>query len=347
MLSLTRAMNRMDREERLYKAALGCYLAAIAAIQEYPLETEPEASRAYRTALREIHSEVCETREAEVLERSREKLCGILKDHYSSAAAAASGKDEDLRAVMAALGEAAQLLGRQHVGHAEKLRQFTNRLQSSEKVTDLGQMRRQIVSHVADLRAIGAAAQKDSEKTISMLQSQLEEFGKRLDNAERRASLDGLTGLLNRGEGEIRVSRIVAAGQLACAILVDLNRFKKINDSWGHSAGDQVLKTCARIMTEQIRPGDMVCRWGGDEFLLILRCEESEARERARLLQDRLRVPQKIVVLGKIYEVRASASIGVTGLRENETAEDFVARVDAEMYRDKHSAPERAQTHAG
>ena len=54
MLSLTRAMNRMDREERLYKAALGCYLAAIAAMQEYPLETEPEASRAYRTALREI-----------------------------------------------------------------------------------------------------------------------------------------------------------------------------------------------------------------------------------------------------------------------------------------------------
>jgi diguanylate cyclase (GGDEF)-like protein len=78
-----------------------------------------------------------------------------------------------------------------------------------------------------------------------------------------------------------------------------------------------------------------VCRWGGDEFLLILQCGEAAAAERAKTLKEKLRVPQKIVMLGKIIEIVTSASVGVTQLRQGETVEDFVARADAEMYRDK------------
>jgi len=328
-------MNRMDREERLYKSALGCYLAVISLMQEYPLEAEPEVSGAYKSALREILAEVVDTREPDVLERSCQTLTGVLRDYYSSATELASGKTEDLRAVMSALAEAAQLLGQQQEGNAEKLRDFTNRLQETEKVTDLGRMRRQIMSHVASLRAIGDAAQRESILTLSALQSQLVEFSNRLDNAEQRACLDALTGLLNRGEGELRLGRMIGAGRTACALMVDLNRFKQINDSWGHSTGDQVLKTCARILADQIRAGDLACRWGGDEFLLILQCGEAIAAERAKTLKEKLRVPQKIVVLGKIIEISTSASVGVTELREGETVEDFVARADAEMYRDK------------
>jgi len=335
MLSLARTINRMDREERLYRTALGCYLAAIALLQEYPLEADAEVSRTYKSVLRQIQTDVSDSREPEVLERSREALSGTVRDYSDKAAAIAAGKVDDLRAVMDALAEAAQLLGQQHAGHADKLRQFTNRLQESEKVTDLGRMRRQIISHVADLRAIGDVAQKENNQALSTLQSQLLEFSKRLDNAEERACTDGLTGLLNRGEGEIRLGRIVASGRTACAILVDLNGFKQINDAWGHSAGDQVLKTCARLLTEQTRVGDMVCRWGGDEFLVVLQCGEAVARERVKALKDRLRIPQKIVVLGKIFEITATASIGVTELRTNETAEELIARVDAEMYQDK------------
>ena len=335
MLSLTRAMNRMDREDRLYKSALGCYLAVISLMLEYPLEADPEVFRAYKETLREIQAEVADTRESDVLDRSCRTLAGVLRDYYVSATELASGKTEDLRAVMSALAEAAQLLGQQQEGNAEKLKDFTNRLQETEKVTDLGRMRRQIMSHVASLRAIGDASQRESIQALSALQSQLVEFSNRLDNAEQRACLDALTGLLNRGEGELRLNRIIGAGRTACAIMVDLNRFKQINDSWGHSAGDQVLKTCARILADQIRAGDLACRWGGDEFLLILQCGETIATERAKTLRERLRVPQKIVMLGKISEISTSASVGVTELRAGETLEDFVARADAAMYRDK------------
>ena len=113
-------MNRMDREDRLYKSALGCYLAVISLMQEYPLEAEPEVFRAYKEALREIHAEVADTREPDVLDRSCRTLTGVLRDYYVSAAELASGKTEDLRAVMSALAEAAQLLGQQR-GETEGL----------------------------------------------------------------------------------------------------------------------------------------------------------------------------------------------------------------------------------
>jgi hypothetical protein len=69
----------MDREERLYRTALGCYLAAIALLQEYPLEADAEVSRTYKSVLRQIQTDVSDSREPEVLERSREALSGTVR----------------------------------------------------------------------------------------------------------------------------------------------------------------------------------------------------------------------------------------------------------------------------
>jgi len=335
MLSLKRNISRLDKEDQLFQSALGAYVNAISVIRNLPIAADPEAIRDYRESLREIELHISQARDAEVLDRSRETLRELVREYQTKAEAAATKKEEDLREVMEALGEATRVLGLQHSGHADRLQTFTNNLSESEKITDLGLMRRRIVSHVRDLRAIAEQSKCENETALSGVQSQLAEFSVRLDSAERRASLDGLTGLLNRGEGEARLNALIGAGHQLSAILIDLNGFKKINDTWGHAAGDQVLKTYARTLASFIRCGDLVCRWGGDEFLAVLRCDEETAAQRAAALGPSLRATQKIVVLGKLFEVAASAAIGVTGHRAGESAQDFVARVDAEMYRDK------------
>ncbi len=325
----------MDLDERLYKQALGCYLSVLSAIREYPLDAEAEIARRFKDGLCALQAEVADTREPEVLAESLLTLSSMLKEYYRSARAAAAEKDADLRAVMAALGEAALLLGQQHSAHADKLRSFTDRLQDTEKLTDLGRMRAQIVSHVTDLRSISDAVRKDSDAAMLAMQSQLAEFGRRLDDAEERACHDGLTGLLNRTEAERRLTRILEAGRAACALLVDLNGFKKVNDTWGHLAGDQVLKHTAKVLAEQTRPGDLVCRWGGDEFLVVIQGDQSVGKARAETFQAHLRRPQRIGAPGKMIDLVLSASIGVEQLRAGESVDELISRADAEMYKDK------------
>jgi diguanylate cyclase (GGDEF)-like protein len=335
MLSLRRNINRLDKEEQLVQSALGAYAGAISLIRNFPLTVDRASAATYKDSLREMEAQIAEAREAEVLDRSRDALLNLVREYQAKAEVAGAKKEEDLRAVIEALSEATQVLSLHHSGQADRLREFTSNLQESEKLSDLGQMRRRIASHVRDLRSLAEQSKRENETSVTEVQSQLSEFRARLDTAERRATLDGLTGLLNRGEGEARLNGMIEAGNELSAILVDLNSFKTINDTWGHAAGDQVLKTSARILANFVRSGDLVCRWGGDEFLAVLRSSEEIAKQRVTSLDPLLRGRQKIVILGKLFEISTSAAIGVASHRSGESAHDFIARVDSEMYRVK------------
>lgn len=335
MLSLKKNIKRLDLEDQLFQAALGAYVSAIAVIRNLPLATDAESLREYKEALREIEIQLTDARDAEVLDRSREALRQLVDSYRAKAEVEAARKEEDLRAVMVALEEATQVLSEQHAGQSLRLDTFSERLQDSAKLSDLGQMRRRITHQVRELKEIAEKTKRENDATVSGFRSQLVEFSARLDSAERRASLDALTGLLNRGAGETRLQTLIESGQGLTAVLVDLNSFKKINDTWGHAAGDQVLKTTGRILANFFRPGDLVCRWGGDEFLAVLTCSENTIRERVAILDTQIRTPQKIVVMSKVFEVTVSASVGIATRREGESGADFISRVDADMYKRK------------
>ncbi|HKX45063.1 MAG TPA: diguanylate cyclase, partial [Burkholderiaceae bacterium] len=106
----------------------------------------------------------------------------------------------------------------------------------------------------------------------------------------RQADTDGLTGLFNRRAWRIRAADAVAKarrdGQTAAVLMLDIDHFKAINDRWGHEAGDRALQTVAKVLRECARRNDLLCRYGGEEFcLLLVGVDDASVRD----VDDRLR----------------------------------------------------------
>jgi diguanylate cyclase (GGDEF)-like protein len=157
----------------------------------------------------------------------------------------------------------------------------------------------------------------------------------RAETLYEMAILDPLTGLYNRRFSEERLRAEIARadrhGNPLIAIVLDLDNFKGINDRYGHSAGDLVLKEFARRLSNAIRGLDMAVRLGGDEFLVILpECPP----ERVHLVLSRL-APFEADYDGKVIAV--SSSRGWVQYQPGETPEQFIKRADEALYKEKES----------
>ena len=162
---------------------------------------------------------------------------------------------------------------------------------------------------------------------------------------EYQAAHDDLTGLPNRRAFVTEVS-VEVARSLDCAVLVlDLDRFKVVNDSLGHSVGDQLLVTCADRIRLSLRPGDSLCRLGGDEFAVLLRSPAGgpEASAVASRLLQLLREP---VQAGE-EEVFPTASTGVAVPAPGDEMEDVLRHADAAMYQAKARGRDRFEVFDG
>jgi diguanylate cyclase (GGDEF)-like protein len=154
---------------------------------------------------------------------------------------------------------------------------------------------------------------------------------------KRLARIDPLTGALNRRGFDSQFPQIFAdAGGLAdplSVVMVDIDRFKEINDVHGHAAGDDVLRSVTGLLASVLRETDAVVRYGGEEFMMVLphatiRGAESVA-ERARAAIERAQIALPVGT------ARVTASFGVAQRRAGESREDLLRRADEAMYRAK------------
>jgi diguanylate cyclase (GGDEF)-like protein len=174
----------------------------------------------------------------------------------------------------------------------------------------------------------------------SMRQS-LYQSGQKLKEAYRRieelAELDELTGSFNRRCVmrllEEEIARAGRAGSRCSIALIDVDHFKRINDSFGHPTGDEVLRAFAISMFANIRAIDRFGRYGGEEFLLIL--PDTTEVSAARML-DRLRaIVAELDWSAFSPSMRVTISAGVATLRQNESSDSFLARADRALYASK------------
>lgn len=191
------------------------------------------------------------------------------------------------------------------------------------------------------------AETRELTNDISVMMREVAQKNRELKEAnetiDRLARTDALTGLANRRSLDEALQREIARSsrlkEPLSAILADLDRFKSINDQYGHATGDQVLASAAEVLRIQLRPYDLAARYGGEEFLILLpRTSPEDAigvAERIRKAIEKVKVPA--------CPRQITISLGVATWMIAEAPEQFVARADAALYGAKRAGRNRVE----
>lgn len=159
--------------------------------------------------------------------------------------------------------------------------------------------------------------------------SQAIENAKAYDNIQGRSLTDALTGLPNRAALKAQLDREIRRCSMFCVLFIDLNNFKKVNDTYGHITGDDVLKHVASEIKQVIRSSDFLARYGGDEFVAVL--PESTKDEGEKVAS---RIQKKVIKTEKGINVTLSIGLAVFPF-DGATPEELIEKADLRMYHNK------------
>ena len=181
------------------------------------------------------------------------------------------------------------------------------------------------------------------------LQLQLDEINRLQAALQEQAVRDGLTGLYNRRYLdemlEREVSRARREGIPLSLVMLDIDHFKRVNDTYGHQAGDEVLKILAATLMADIRTEDMACRYGGEEFLILLpNMPLAAALTRAEAWREAV---EALCIVHGDFPIRFTISLGVAAYPDHgKTPDDLTRCADQALYRAKHGGRNQVQTGA-
>lgn len=225
---------------------------------------------------------------------------------------------------------------------------------------DVEQFKGSVQSSVAAIRKHMENFQKEAEQhnqessmmmeklqmQLKQMEAQCESLKVQILEKHMQTLSDPLTGIRNRLAYEeairLEVERHKRYGRSLCLLMLDLDHFKQVNDSFGHNVGDKVLQSVAKILAANIRSVDFLARYGGEEFVVILpELEITAANKVAEKIRKSIQA-LKLKIDGKVVQVTISG--GIAQIHENDTPESIFERADTAMYLAKKQGRNRVES---
>ncbi|NBN62238.1 diguanylate cyclase [Microvirga tunisiensis] len=221
---------------------------------------------------------------------------------------------------------------------------------ASEKLKDLAdpEKLRAVVAHMIKSTHAAVAANRNLESQLLESRRQIETLQENLEAIRYESLTDDLTTLNNRRHFDMMIEKAIRSaadsGEPFALLLTDIDHFKKFNDTYGHQTGDQVLRLVALAVKQNVKGQDCACRYGGEEFAIILpNTGIAAASEIAESI--RKAVYSKELVKRSTGENlgRITMSIGVSEYRSGDTSQTVIARADLALYAAKHEGRNRVK----
>lgn len=318
-------------------APVTAYKEMLLAVGSAAAEATPYLGDSFTRQLKALNEALGEAPPPDRLREVHQEADRDLAAWSQSASAYLREKAKEVREIMIAVADAAASAAERDQRYAGRFKELTTNLQSIARLEDLSSVRRSLVESAAELKNCAEKMAAEGEAAVSKLTAEVSAYRARLEESERRETQDALTSLLNRRGIETRIDERIASGKTFCVALLDLNGFKKINDDYGHVAGDDVLRQFSTELQSQFRPGGIVGRWGGDEFIVIIASNIESARGAIDRMRRWVFGSYRIKAQQKSVQVTVNASVGLAEWNRKESAVELLARADERMYAEKHT----------
>jgi len=229
----------------------------------------------------------------------------------------------------------------------DQLDRSAERLHKIVDINDVRILRRRLAVEIETLKRLSVEKRVQDSGHKAHFSTEIERLQVRLAQSIEEASVDPLTKVANRGRFErtlqqwLRAHR--ASGHPFVLALIDVDHFKTINDTFGHPEGDRVLLELARTLSSTVRPTDLVARYGGDEFVVML-ADTTASQSQARLRQIMTKLGTTVVGTPDLVPpLTLTLSIGVTDWAADDEMADLVGRADQAMYEAKRGGKNRVE----
>lgn len=326
-----------SNRDELLESALECYRAALIAMGSTGVQACPPVGSTLKQSLanlqQKLSAELTPTRILETeagVEKELDDWARRATDYYRQRTA-------ELKELLLAMASTADAVGERDAHYQAQFQAFSAQLSQIADLDDLKQIRASLLASAVELKSCVQKMAQDGKEGVAQLRAEVEKCHTRVEEAERIALVDPLTGLANRRGIESALEFRLARKRCFCLMMLDLNEFKKLNDVYGHLAGDQVLKQFAAELKAVFRARDSVGRWAGDEFVVVLDGVQGEANEFADRVKKWVFGDYTVESFGAQRKVRVEAALGVTQWQPPETLAALLERADKLMYGQKTS----------
>ena len=245
------------------------------------------------------------------------------------------------------LGDLTESTGEYH----SKIEVYSQKIGKADNITQLSHLLDDIMQ---DTRVIQASALRSHEelvetrKRVQESEAKIKELEQELEQVSEKVREDQLTGALNRRGLDEAYERESTRAQRnnapICVALLDIDNFKRLNDTMGHQAGDQALIHLTAVIKESLRPSDVVARYGGEEFVIVLPDTGIEEAEQTIVRLQR-ELTKKFFLHGN-DRILVTFSAGVAMRGEEESQDDLIGRADQAMYKAKQAGKNQVKVAA-
>ncbi len=343
------AFRLQDLEQR-YEAYVLVMRTLLVLLKEFSMDISEIDAAGFRNALDRFGDQFFEETSAKRIhrcfDRQRQSIAGYIDDQKEYL----EERDRELRKIIDLLSRAMVTLNSENDAYHRQILQRGEKIEQITRLDDIRKIKSALEKEVESLRETVEAKQADERTRIESLSNQVENLREELQTVKEESMRDGLTGVYNRRAFDHHIQTLVdqhLVNRKSFAILLlDIDDFKRINDTYGHPVGDRVLLALAMACRQMIRSDDFLARYGGEEFAILLpgASRRNAVKKARQICKSVAKTRYSLDDNDDALTLSITVSIGVAECARQDDVDTLLAKADKALYSAKAAGKNRVET---